>query len=106
MSDLESELNKVTEGEPIPDKAKEMMKMFPNPVTGKYHDIDMADAYHDEEIAINQLLSMGFEPYAVTMEPDTRPQASLKGKFMVRYRQWFRRVRLSKDQTEEGKSAI
>lgn len=106
MSDLETELNKVTEGEPIPDKAKEMMKMYPNPVPGKYHEIDMADCYHDEEVAVNQLLSMGFEPYAVTMEPDTRPQVALKGKFAVRYRQWFRRIRLAKDQSHDNKEAL
>lgn len=74
---------------------EELLKPLPNPFTGKFHTFDQAQVYADDEEGTNLLLQIGFEPYAVTSEPETRKEVLVKltGNVVIRNKVWYRRCR-------------
>ena len=80
----------------LTEEEKAFLKPFKDPRYGKFVTYDQAYAYTDEQDQTNTLLNIGFEPYAITPEPDMRPETKLKmaaGGMGLRYKQWFKRCR-------------
>lgn len=81
---------------------EELLSPQPHPAYGKTIVCDTMECFADQDEHINRISSIGFEPYAVTTEPDTRPevqaQARLKNMVPFRHKMWFKRVRIPKEE--------
>lgn len=79
--------------QPNPD----LLKLSINPFTKTFIVWDVCNAYITDENQVNAFLQMGFEPYAVTLVPETRPdviaKARLAGGMAMNQIQWFKRPR-------------
>lgn len=80
-----------------PAETPDQLKHHPDPRTNKKIVWDTCEALSDDENQCNALLSIGFEPYAVTMCPDPRENvqaaARLKGGMAMANKMWFKRPR-------------
>lgn len=87
---------------------EQLLSRQPNPFTKGNVVWDTAECHADEEISLERLTSVGFEPYAITPAPETRPevirQAQLKNSMAMRLKIWLKRPRCPEDTplTEKG----
>jgi len=80
-----------------------LLQRHPNPFTKSIVVWDTSEVYSDQEDNLNALSSIGFEPYFVSNEMDTRPEVQAKAKIsgMVAFRQkiWMKRPREISNET-------
>lgn len=84
----------------IPEQPN-LLQRFPRPGPTEFVVWDDCTCWNDDEKGMNTFLHVGFEPYAVTIEPDLREEFQAKMKLgqapVFRYKRWLRRPRNPND---------